>query len=130
MNEELGRIKYLQSVLWLTFIWVEIITICQHTEISLKGVMYTWVLQTRTCCYFSSFIEFFKKQLGMTSQNCWYYNKPLPPGIKGLITTFACGRGGLLGINIFSAKNLWKIMKPQQGITTFCQIKGMLYKSR
>ena len=29
-----------------------------------------------------------------------------------------------------SAKNLWKIKKRQQGITTCCQIKGMLYVSQ
>ena len=41
MNEGLGGAKYLQSVLWLTFIWLEIIIICQHTEISAKGVTCT-----------------------------------------------------------------------------------------
>ena len=41
-----------------------------------------------------------------------------------------CGRCGLLGVDIFSSKNLWKIKKRQQVITTCCQIKGMLQVSR
>ena len=41
MNEGLGEAKYFHGMLWLTFIWVEIITICQHTEISVKGVTCT-----------------------------------------------------------------------------------------